>query len=122
MDYCPSCGKYQNQEQPKTELIKQPSKKKQKGVGWGKIIGGIIMVIITVVSFPYMSQFQAIHLQQQERCNSFIGEVEQGLDSTLAAQCRDSLGILSTINTMLFVIGIIGFLGLVFVILGIAKK
>lgn len=115
-------AKKEKSEEEKEEEDTRPVRRRKRRTGWGKIIGGFLTLAIAVIAYPYMSQFQAIQLENQETCNSFMGEIGQGFDSEMYEQCRASAGTLTTINTILLVIVVIGVLGLVLMILGMAKK
>ena len=104
------------------EEERQSIRRQKRRTSWGKIIGGFIMIVIAIIGYPYISQFQTIQLENQEICNSFMGELGQGLNTDMYEQCRTFAGTLTTINTILLVIGVIGILGLVLMILGMAKR
>jgi ribosomal protein L37E len=127
MAYCPSCGKPQQQQQPQQPQHHQQNKgpKKQqpkRGHGWRKIIWGGIMIIISTLVYPYALQYQSIQTANEVYCSSYLGGIDQGIDSEFNARCNNHYTYFQISDIAEFGTFVFGIIGFVLVMLGVAKK
>jgi hypothetical protein len=55
--------------------------------GVGKIIGGIVLLVIGVILYAISSGIQPTVSNYQEQCQSFLGKIGQTLDSNTQQRC-----------------------------------
>src|SRR5919198_293012 len=77
-------------------------------MGTGKIIGGVILIIIGVIVYGLISNYQT-------QCQSFLGNVGQTFDSEYQQRC-------TMINFAIILAAILAVIGIVLVIVGAVSK
>jgi uncharacterized membrane protein len=77
-------------------------------MGTGKIIGGVVLIIIGVILYGLFNNYQA-------QCQSFLGNLGQALDSDTQQRC-------TMVNFVIILAVILAVIGIVLVIVGAVSK
>jgi hypothetical protein len=100
----------------------RPPKRKEKEPGWIKVIIGGMMIVIAFLAYPYVTEIQNAQNRNLEYCNSFSGGIQQGLDSNFEERCENQDSFSQMANMGVIGAFVVGIIGLVLMILGMAKK
>lgn len=87
-------------------------------LGAGKIIGGVISLVLGIIIFAASMFFHNVQTGNLEYCNSFAGGLQQGLDSQTAQQCSSAGGIIAAAMGGMLLGGAMALIGLILVIVG----
>ena len=88
----------------------------------GKIIGGIILIILGIVTYGGSSTLYTTTSQHVEECNSIISQLGQSLDQQTVEACNNALGGQSISNIFIFIGIIITIIGIALVIIGSVQQ
>ena len=88
----------------------------------GKIIGGIVLIILGIFVYAGSSIVNTESSQHVEECNSIIGQLGQSLDQQTVEACNNALGGQSISNIFMFIAIIITIIGIVLVIIGSVQQ
>lgn len=85
-------------------------------MGAGKIIGGIISLVLGIIIFAASMFFHNVQTNNMEYCNSLFGGLQQGLDTQTAQQCSNAGAIIAGALGGMLLGGALALIGLILVI------
>lgn len=91
-------------------------------LGAGKIVGGIICLVLGILIFAASFYFYNVQTDNIEYCNSFLGGLQGTLDPETAQSCSNAGAFQAGSMGGMFLGGALGIIGLILAIVGAVQQ
>ena len=87
-------------------------------MGAGKIIGGIVLLVVGVIIFGFSSNINSIQSNNIQKCNSLTGQLGQSLSQQNTEICSHAPGLQSFSMSGMLLGGLLALIGVILAIVG----